>query len=104
LVLAVSGLFAGTGMTVRSAGRLAVASFTLVVLFLFAIVESYIAYSEALGACVGQSALNYQGLTRCDQAPGLLYYAGFSSTGILVSTLIFLRSVFFLNGNPSAHT
>src|SRR2546426_3875996 len=49
LVLAVSGLFAGTGMTVRSAGRLAVASFTLVVLFLFAIVESYIAYSEAFG-------------------------------------------------------
>jgi hypothetical protein len=104
LVLAVSGLFAGTRMTVRAAGRLAVASFILGVVFLFAIIESYIAYSEALNACVGQSALNYQGLTRCDQAPGLLYYTGFSSTGILVSTLIFLRSVFFLNGNPQAHT
>ena len=91
-------------MTVRTAGRLAVASFTLVVLFLFAIVESWIAYSGALSACVGLSALNYQGFTRCDQGPGLLYYAGFSSTGLLVSSLIFLRSLFFLNGNPSVHT
>ncbi len=104
LVLAVSGLFAKTGMTVRAAGRLAVASFTLAVLFLFAIVESYIAYSEALNTCVGQSALNYQGLTRCDQAPGFLYYTGFSTIGLLASTLIFLRSLFFLNGNPAAHT
>jgi len=104
LVLAVSGLFAKTGMTIRSAGRLAVASFTLGVVFLFAIVESYIAYSEALNTCVGQSALNYQGLTRCDQAPGFLYYTGFSTLGLLASTLIFLRTLFFLNGNPSAHT
>ncbi len=104
LALAVSGLFAKTGLTVRTAGRLAVASFTLGVVFLLAIVESYIAYSEALNACLGLSALNYQGLTRCDQAPGLLYYTGFSSTGLLISSLIFVRSLFFLNGNPSAHT
>ena len=102
LVLAVSGLFTGTEMSVQAASRLAVASFILGVVFMFVVVQSYISYTEALNACSGLPSLNYQDLTRCDQVSGFLYYTWFYSASILVSMLIFLKSVFFLNRNPQA--